>query len=225
MPGLVEADDDGTYVLKFRGAGQGTLALVSEVIGGECARLLGLPVPELIFLQTDARLAGAEPDYEIQDLIKKSAGLNLGMDFLPGSLPFAPPIDPQLAANIVWFDSLITNVDRTPRNPNLLTWQRQTYLIDHGASFLAQHREEDLVRAATAPFPMIRQHVLLPYAGPIPDAHERLAPLLDQRSLEEILSLVPEEWPGTHPKEAYVEHLLARLRSAEFVKEAEDVRG
>ncbi|MDQ3849023.1 MAG: aminotransferase class I and II, partial [Actinomycetota bacterium] len=148
LPGLVEADDDGLYVTKFRGAGQGEGALVAEVLAGELARALGLPVPELAVVQVAAELGHAEPDPEIQELIAVSPGPNLGMDFLPGALPFTlpadPPLDPAWAADVVWFDALVTNVDRTPRNPNLLVWHRRTWLIDHGSCFFRLHGQRPL---------------------------------------------------------------------------------
>ena len=148
LPGLVEADDDGLYVAKFRGAGQGTGALVAEVVVGELARALGLPVPELVALALPGELARAEPDPEIQELLAASAGTNLGVDFLPGALPFSPAaiaaIDPSLAADIVWLDALTTNVDRTPRNPNLLVWHGRPWAIDHGAALFRQYGERPL---------------------------------------------------------------------------------
>ena len=151
LPGLMEADDDGLYVAKYRGAGQGPAALVAEVVVGELARRLGLPVPELVTLGLRAELARAEPDPEIQDLLRASAGVNLGVDFLPGALPFTPAavadIDPELAADVVWLDALTTNVDRTPRNPNLLVWHGRTWLIDHGAALFRQHGARPAGRA------------------------------------------------------------------------------
>lgn len=224
LPGLVEADDDGLYVLKFRGAGQGTLALVAEVIAGECARALGFPVPELVFVDLDTRLAGAEPDPDIQNLIKSSAGINLGVDFLPGSLPFAPPVSRQFAADVVWFDALVTNVDRTPKNPNLLTWQNRIWLIDHGAAFMAQHREESLSDAARMAFPLIRDHVLLPFAGSVRESHDRLSSILDAGTLEEIAAMVPPDWFEGHDAVAYREFIMQRLRSGAFAEEADRVR-
>src|ERR1700754_644190 len=163
LPAIVEADDDGLYVCKFRGAGQGAKALAAEIVAGELARALGLPVPELVLVELDAALAAAEPDPEIQDLIVASAGLNLGVDFLPGALPYLPtqPPDAELAADVVWLDALITNVDRTPRNPNLLRWHRNLWLIDHGAALYAFHGSDPLARARGG-FPPIIDHVLLP---------------------------------------------------------------
>ena len=176
LPAIVEADDDGLYVLKFRGAGQGPKALAAEIVAGELARGLGLPVPELVLIELDPALGAAEPDPEIQELIAASAGINLGVDFLPGSLPYDPtdPPDADLAADVVWLDALITNVDRTPRNPNLLRWHRNLWLIDHGASLYAFHGPDPLARARGA-FPAIRDHVLLPAASSIAAADERLA--------------------------------------------------
>ena len=171
LPGLMEADDDGLYVAKYRGAGQGPAALVAEVVVGELARRLGLPVPELVSLGLRAELARAEPDPEIQDLLYASAGTNLGVDFLPGALPFTPAavaeIDPELAADVVWLDALTTNVDRSPRNPNLLVWHGRTWLIDHGAALFRQHGSRPLASTAHEPFPAIADHVLLGAAGPL----------------------------------------------------------
>src|SRR5919107_4909550 len=182
MPGLVEADDDGLYVLKFRGAGQGPKALVAELVAGEPPPAIGLPVPEIVFVEVDPQLGRAEPDPEIQALIDASAGCNVGLDFLPGSLTYTPaadaPPDPGLAAAIVWLDALITNVDRTPQNPNLLSWHGRLWLIDHGAALYRQHFWTDPPAEAHRPFPAIRDHVLLPCAGPIGEADERLATLL-----------------------------------------------
>src|SRR3954453_7517186 len=182
LPGLVEADDDGLYVLKFRGAGQGPLALVAEVIGGGLARALGLAMPELVRLELDPVLGHAEPDPEIQELIEASAGENLGVDFLPGALPFpagAGSLDPAWAADVVWLDALITNVDRTPRNPNLLCWHGRVWLIDHGRALYRQHPSAALAAEAARPFAPIAQHVLLPLAGSITDAHARCAARLE----------------------------------------------
>jgi hypothetical protein len=229
LPGLVEADDDGLYVIKFRGAGQGLRALVAEVIVGELARRLGLLVPELVDLELDPVLGAAEPDPEIQQLITDSGGSNLGVDFLPGALPYTPAgrwrPDERLAADIVWLDALTTNVDRTPRNPNLLTWHDRLWLIDHGAALYLQHGGLDPVEHAERPFPLISQHVLLPCAGSIAEAHERLAPVVDRALLEEVTGLVPTEWfAGADPPEVYVEYLNRRVLSAGFAMEAERAR-
>ena len=202
LPGLVEADDLGMYVTKFRGAGQGEGALVAEVLAGELARAIGLPVPELVVVEIAPELGHAEPDPEIQELIAASPGPNLGMDFLPGSLPFTlpadPPIDPGLAADIVWFDALVTNVDRTHRNPNLLLWHGRTWLIDHGAAFFRQHADRPLAATAHDGVPMLAEHVLLPVAGSIDEADERLAgPAL--AAVGRAVALVPEAWLGVNP--------------------------
>ena len=182
VPAIVEADDDGTYVAKFRGAAQGPRALVAELIAGELGRLLGLPVPQLVLIEVDAVLARSEPDPELQDLLRKSAGLNIALDYLPGALNWepalAPPPDPALAAAVVWFDGFVTNVDRTPRNPNLLRWHKNLWLIDHGAALYAFHGPDPLSRARN-PFPPIRDHVLLPAAGSIAAADARLADRAD----------------------------------------------
>jgi hypothetical protein len=229
LPGLVEADDDGLYVVKFRGAGQGPLALVAEVIAGELARGLGLPIPELVRVELDAALGAAEPDPEIQELIEASAGESLGVDFLPGALPYAPAAgpqpDPATAAEIVWLDALTTNVDRTPRNPNLLVWHGRVWLIDHGAALYRQHAGLDPEGDATRPFPQIAEHVLLARAGSILDADARLAGRLDRARLEEIVTLVPPAWLTAAPAELYVEELARRLEAPRaFAAEAEDAR-
>jgi len=231
LPGLVEADDDGLYVTKFRGAGQGEGALVAEVVAGELARALGLPVPELVVVQVAPELGHAEPDPEIQELIAASPGPNLGMDFLPGALPFTLPADPpvaaDLAADVVWFDALVTNVDRTPRNPNLLAWHGRTWLIDHGAAFFRQYGEVPLAQTARSPVPMLGEHVLLPGAGPIAPADERLAaPAL--AAVPGAVAAVPAAWLGADPAArradlaAFLTERLAAPRV--FVEELEHAR-
>jgi HipA-like kinase len=221
LPALVEADDDGLYVLKFRGAGQGPKALAAEIVSGELARGLGLPVPELVFVNVDAELARAEPDPEIQDLINASVGLNLGVDFLPGALPYTPaqPPDRELSAAVVWLDALVENVDRTPRNPNLLRWHGNLWLIDHGASLFVHHGSGDPLAVAGRPFPAIREHVLLPAAGSIEEADARLAGRADP---EAAAALVPEAWADGAP---YAEHLGSRLSAPrEWAQEADRAR-
>ena len=225
MPGLVEADDDGLYVLKFRGAGQGTKALAAELVAGEAARELGLPVPELVFVELDPALGAAEPDPEIQELIAASGGRNLGMDFLPGALPFTPKLPPEaeLAADVVWFDALVLNVDRTPRNPNLLRWHHGLWLIDHGAALYVHHVPGDPVARAGERFAAIRDHVLLPFAGSIEEADARLADRLDGGRLEAIAAELPADWADAG---LYAAHLAARLADRSgFVEEAEAARG
>lgn len=229
LPGLVEADDSGLYVTKFRGAGQGTLALVAEVIVGELARALGLPVPEQVIVSVDPALGLAEPDPEIQDLITASSGENLGVDFLPGAAGYSPALgwtpDPDLAAEIVWLDGLVTNVDRTPRNPNLLLWHDQLWLIDHGAALYQQHRGLQPAQQADQPFAQIAEHVLLPVAASITAADERLAPRIDRVLLESIADLVPGDWFAGESQATYVEYLARRLAEPRhFVLEAERAR-
>jgi hypothetical protein len=229
LPGLVEADDDGLYVAKFRGAGQGLRALVAEVIVGELARDAGLLVPELVGLELDARLGAAEPDPEIQDLITGSEGLNLGVDFLPGALPYtaagAWQPAPDLAADIVWLDALSTNVDRTARNPNLLLWHERLWLIDHGAALYLHHGGLDPAAQADRPFPLIAEHVLLRRASSVAEADERMRRRLREGSLAAAVGRVPEEWfAGADPAEVYVEYLTRRLSAGGFAQEAERAR-
>jgi hypothetical protein len=232
LPGLLEADDDGMYVTKFTGAGQGPGALVAEVVAGELARALGFDVPELVVVDVPAELGHAEPDPEIQELLAASPGLNLGMDFLPGSLAFSlppdPPVDPGFAADVVWFDTLVTNVDRTHRNPNLLVWGRRTWLIDHGAAFFRQHGGRAIAATAHDAVPMLAEHVLLPLAGPLREADERLA----ARALAAVgpaVALVPDVWLGATPaarRDDLAAFLTARLAPPRaFVEEAEHARG
>jgi hypothetical protein len=228
LPGLVEADDDGLYVAKFRGAGQGLRALVAEVIVGELARRLGLLVPELVSIEIDPVLGAAEPDPEIQELITASGGSNLGVDFLPGSMQYSPADpwtpDPELAAEIVWLDALATNVDRTPRNPNLLVWHGRLWLIDHGAALYLQHQGLAPREHAGRPFPLIADHVLLPQAGSVLDAHARLAPQVNRSVLQEIVALVPDGWFAGDPAQTYVDYLELRLGEGSFAEEAEHAR-
>ena len=222
LPAIVEAEDDGLYVLKFRGAGQGPNALVAEVLAGEIARALGLAVPELVLLTLDADLARSEPDPEIQDLIRASVGVNLGLDYLPGAAAFDPLADrpdAALASAIVWFDALVSNVDRTVRNTNMLLWHRTLWLIDHGAALYFHH---DVVGGwllrARSPFAPIRDHVLLPYASEIPAADARLAARLAPDVVQACADRVPDAWlagdawpdPGAR-RAAYVDYLVRRL--------------
>ena len=231
LPGLVEADDDGLYVMKFRGAGQGPGALVAEVLAGELARELGMLVPELVVAELEPELARAEPDVEIQELADASVGPNLGVDFLPGALPFTPAaarsLDPATAAAIVWFDALVMNVDRTPRNPNLLVWHGRTWMIDHGASFYRQHGDAPLSASARADFPLIAQHVLIPRAASIAQADERLAGKA-RAAVRAVVARVPDAWLGERPEQrredfsAFLSERLAPPRT--FVTEAEGAR-
>jgi hypothetical protein len=229
LPALVEASDEGMYVLKFRGAGQGPKALVAEVIAGELARALGFAVPELALIELDESLGRAEPDREIQDLLAASVGLNLGVDFLPGALPFSPaagPIpEPDAAADIVWFDALVTNVDRTAKNTNMLLWHDRLWLIDHGAALYFHHASEHAEGHERGSFPAVSEHVLLPYAGSIADADARLEPKVTRELLQEIAAMVPNEWLDGDDSEMYVNYLHGRLAEPRlFVEEAERAR-
>jgi hypothetical protein len=236
LPAVVEADDDGMYVLKFRWAGQGTKALAAEVIAGELGRALGLPVPEIVLVDVDPTLGRAEPDFEIQELIEASGGTNFGIDFLPGALGVTPPapvpIDVAAAADIVWFDSLMTNVDRTPRNPNLLVWHGRVWMIDHGAALYVQHGWSSPAEHARRRLGAVDDHVLLPVASSIEEADERLAGNVTEQLLEDVVELVPEDWLGDREfasplleRRAYVEYLLRRLEQPRvFVVEAEEAR-
>jgi hypothetical protein len=222
VPAIVEADDDGTYVAKFRGAAQGAKALVAELICGELARHLGLPMPQLVLVDIDPLLARSEPDPELQDLLRASAGLNVALDYLPGALNWEPPLAPppthELAAHIVWFDALTTNVDRTPRNPNLLIWHRKLHLIDHGAALYFHHAWDGHLARAKSSFAAIKTHALLPLAGDLESADAALGAKIDAATLRAIVADVPDAWLTTEPtpdatRAGYVEHLLARLEA------------
>jgi hypothetical protein len=224
LPALVEADDLGLYVLKFRGAGQGPLALAAEIVAGEIGRVLGLRVPELVLMDVDAALGRNEPDYEIRELLNASVGLNLAMDFLPGSVMFDPAAKDrpgeEIASRAVWFDALVTNIDRTARNPNLLVWHKTLYFIDHGAALYFHHDWKDTATMARSRFPAIRDHVLLPWASGIERADRELRGKLGRRELEDVMARVPLEWLAT-PRAEYVDYFVQRLAAAdEFVEEA-----
>lgn len=233
LPAIVEADDEGTYVLKFRGAGQGTRALIAELLSGELARALGLPVPELVFADLHADLARTEPDPEISALIRASHGLNLALDYLPGAITFDPlvdAIDSDLASRIVWFDALVTNMDRTARNTNLLMWHKRVWLIDHGASVYAHHSPGwagDRSRARAA-FPLIRNHVLAPKATRLQAIDDAMASRLTGEVIDGVVSQIPLEWieaggpesSGVR-REDYSRYLMERLAAPRlFVEEA-----
>ncbi len=230
LPAIIEADDDGLYVLKFRGAGQGVKALIAELLGGEIGRVLGFKVPEIVFVELDADLARTEPDPEIQDLLKASSGLNLALDYLPGSIMFDALIQKpssKLASQIVWFDAFIANVDRTPRNANMLLWHKELWLIDHGAAFFYQHNWEKFASNADNPFKQIKDHILLPFADEIEKANECLSAKLTPEILCEIVWLIPDEWlnDGETERQIYLEFLTNRLKGERgFVKEAIDAR-
>jgi hypothetical protein len=236
LPGLMEADDLGTYVVKFRGAGQGRKALVAEVIAAELARAVGLAVPELVLVHLDPLLGRAEPDQEVQDLLRASAGRNLGIDYLPRALGYDPAADavaPELAARIVWFDALISNVDRSWRNPNLLTWHGELWLIDHGASLYFAHSWGSRQAAVTRPHDQVDEHVLLRSAGSITEVDEQVAGGLTDAVVREATATVPDEWLADEPgfgspddvRDAYTEVLRGRLRRRDtWVPGLEDAR-
>lgn len=235
LPAIVEADDSGLYVLKFRGAGQGPKALVAELLAGEIARALGLAVPEIVFAELDVELARTEPDAEVQALVRASGGRNFAIDYLPGAVSFDPLAvqpDAALASAIVWFDAYIGNVDRSARNTNMLMWHRRLWLIDHGAALTFHHawgdaseRAERAVRA----FGPIADHVLLKFASQLAEADAQLAARLTSEHLANIVALIPDDWLEDDPafadpaaqREAYRQHLVRRLEAPRaFVEEA-----
>lgn len=236
LPAIVEADDDGLYVLKFRGAGQGPKALIAELVSGEIARALGLPVPEIVFATLDPDLARTEPDPEIHALIHDSAGLNLALDYLPGSVSYDSLVHhlaAELASRIVWFDAYVTNVDRTARNTNMLMWHRAPWLIDHGATLYFHHSPDwaaDATRATRA-FPAIADHVLLPQATMLEEVDETMASAIDRETIDWVLAQVPDEWLALDgllaapARAAYVRYLEARRAAPRrFVQEAAGAR-
>ena len=240
LPGLVEADDDGLYVVKFRGAGQGPRALVAEWLAGELARAIGLAVPDLVLVDLDPGLGAAEPDEEVHDLLARSAGLNFGMDFLPGALTFNPAvssaseiIDPDVAADVVWLDALVTNPDRTAVNPNLLVWHGRPWLIDHGAALYIHHTWRDPDAHARGAFERVTDHVLLPFASSIEAADARNAHRIDVALVTELAAALPDVWlpddpiagDATAQRAAYSRYLATRLTTPRpFVEEADRVR-
>jgi hypothetical protein len=233
LPAIVDADDDGMYVLKFRGAGQGARALIAELVSGELARTLGLPVPEIVMAELDPDLARTEPDPEIHQLIYDSGGLNLAIDYLPGSVSYDPAVHriaADLASRIVWFDAFVSNVDRTARNTNMLMWHRAPWLIDHGATLYFHHApgwESDRTRPAAA-FPLIRDHVLLRAAANLEGVDDAMTSALSSGVVERVLSLVPDTWleersavPATDLRKAYARYFRERLAPPRaFVAEA-----
>jgi hypothetical protein len=235
LPAIVEANDDGLYVIKFRGAGQGPKALIAELVAGEIGRVLGLLVPEIVFIELDPVLGRSEPDFEIQELIKASSGLNLALDFLPGALAFdaldvqPAVVEPILASSILWFDAYVTNVDRTARNTNMLWWHRQLTLIDHGASLYFHHIDGNYLERSRIPFGSIKNHVLLPIASELSAVDLRAKELLNLNTIEDIVNMIPDSWlendpffpdPQTH-RAAYTAYLLDRLANSHiFVEEA-----
>ncbi len=236
LPAIAEADDDFTYVLKFRGAGQGAKALVAELIGGEIARILGLKVPEIVFATLDEAFGRTEPDEEIQDLLRASTGLNLGLHYLSGAFTFDPALsktDPHLASQIVWLDALLTNVDRTARNTNMLLWNRELWLIDHGASLYFHHAWEGWEEQAHRPFVQIKDHVLLPRASELDQVNDMFRSLLTEEKIRSVVALLPDAWLDWDPsftspdqyRDVYTRFLSSRVGASEiFVKAAQHAR-
>ncbi len=232
LPAIVEADDEFLYALKFRGAGQGVKALIAELIGGEIAHALGLKVPELVFAQVDPAFGRTEPDEEIQDLLKRSAGLNLALHYLSGAITFDPTvttIDPLLASQIVWLDCLITNVDRTVRNTNMLMWHRELWLIDHGAALYFHHSWDNWQEQSLRPFVQVKDHVLLPQASEIEKVDAVFKAILTPQRIEAIVSIVPDDFLNGDPadkspenkRQVYSQFLNNRIANANiFVNEA-----
>lgn len=236
LPAIAEADDGFLYVLKFRGAGQGSKALVADLVGGEIARVIGCKVPELVLATLDPAFGRTEPDEEIQDLLKASAGTNLGVHYLSGSVMYDPAVtavDPLLASKIVWLDCLLMNVDRTARNTNMLNWHKELWLIDHGASLYFHHSWTGWQEQAVKPFVQVKDHVLLPWASRIEEADAMLRPLLTNTVIANIIALIPSEWLQPQGEEAgeaekrqvYTDFIMNRLASsAVFVNAANDAR-
>ena len=232
LPAIIEADDDGMYVLKFRGAGQGPKALIAELVAGEIARASGLPVPEIVFVELDPELARTEPDPEIQDLIRASAGLNLALDYLPGSVMFDPVADKpdaELASAVVWLDAYMTNVDRTPRNTNMLMWHRRLWLIDHGAALYFHHTWNNYLERSRDPFSMVKDHVLLQFASSLRETGAKMTERVTLDVINRVVQLIPDAWmvgdflfsESTQHREAYREYLLRRLELQHvFLEEA-----
>jgi hypothetical protein len=223
LPGLMEADDLGTYVVKFRGAGQGRKALIAEVVSGRLAGACGLAVPDLVTVELDAALAPGEPDQEVQDLLRASAGLNLGVDYLPGALDFDAAmggVDRVLAGRVMWFDGLVANADRSWRNPNMLWWHGTLYLIDHGATLTFHHRWETSAPAAARPYPAA-DHALAGSGAQVDQADQELSVILHEDLLSQAVADIPADWLVDEPgfdrpdqvREAYVSQLTNRLRA------------
>jgi len=235
LPAIAEADDGFLYVLKFRGAGQGVKALIAELIGGEIARTLGFKVPEIVFANLDTAFGRSEPDEEIQDLLKGSVGLNLALHYLSGAITFDPSVTKltaKQASQIVWLDCLLTNVDRTPRNTNMLTWNKELWLIDHGAALYFHHSWDNWQEQAVRPFLQVKDHVLLPIATELAQVDEEFKTILTPETIRAIVALVPDEWIRTEWHESpdevravYAGFLEGRVAASTiFVKEAQNAR-
>ncbi len=236
LPAIAEADDGFLYVLKFRGAGQGVKALIAELIGGEVARILGLKVPEIVFAELDTAFGRTEPDEEIQDLLKASVGLNLALHYLSGTVSFDPAVtkvNSLLASQIVWLDCLLTNVDRTARNTNMLVWHKELWLIDHGAALYFHHAWNNWEEQATRPFTQVKDHVLLQWATELDKVDAAFRSLLTKEVIDSIVDLIPKEWLNEEPergsaeniREVYKQFLATRVASSQiFVKEAQHAR-
>ncbi|MGQ8868539.1 HipA family kinase [Myroides sp. TSA_177.3] len=236
LPALADADDGFKYVIKFRGAGHGVKALIAELLGGLLAKTLGLPVPELVFATLDEAFGRTEADEEIQDLLKFSQGLNLGLHFLSGALTFDPQayeVDEKLASQVVWLDAFITNVDRTFRNTNMLVWHKELWLIDHGASFYFHHSFTNWEKSALTPFALIKDHVLLGKASQLDEVNEAFTRILTDEVLQEVVQQIPVDWltweeSELNPEEiraVYYQFLqLRRDHASLFVNEAKKVR-
>lgn len=236
LPAIAEADDGFLYVVKFRGAGQGTKALVADFIGASIAHVCGFKVPEVVFATLDEAFGRTEPDEEIQDLLRASVGTNLGFHFLSGAISFDPvvtPVDASIASKIVWLDAFLTNVDRTPRNTNMLTWHHEMWLIDHGAALYFHHAWDHWKEQSERPFTQVKDHVLLPFASGITEADWELRKLITEEVIQAIVSAIPDAWidnyggseTAAQVREVYREFLLNRLaHSSIFVNEAENAR-
>jgi hypothetical protein len=234
LPAIAEADDEFLYVLKFRGAGQGVKALIAELIGGELSRVLGLKIPELVFANLDEAFGRTEGDEEIQDLLKASVGLNLALHYLSGAITFDPAVtvvDHKLASQIVWMDCLLTNVDRTPRNTNMLIWHKELWLIDHGAALYFHHSWDNWKEQAVRPFVQVKDHVLLMSATELETVDTAFKAILTEKVIRDIAALIPDEWLAEEAKEAderrevYIQFLLLRIASSDiFIKEANHAR-
>ncbi|WP_232336609.1 HipA family kinase [Mucilaginibacter aquatilis] len=236
LPAIAEADDNFLYVLKFRGAGQGVKALIAELIGGEIARLLGFKIPEIVFANLDTAFGRTEPDEEIQDLLKASTGLNLALHYLSGAITYDPvltQLDAKLCSQIVWLDCLLTNVDRTPRNTNMLMWHKELWLIDHGASLYFHHSWHNWEEQAKRPFAQIKDHVLLQWATQLNEADQEFKTILTPESIKAITNLIPDDWLSdsssdqspSERREVYYKFLTTRLAaSSVFIKEAQNAR-